>query len=123
MKNSTAKKQDILDRVRPLLDQDAHEIQPFGTIAKLPIALAEDVCKASVDNINQLIADTITLCDIYKRHRSRLAPFSFDRFSLRSRNCLSQQHRSTVQSTDAFVRGSLTPTTCAVPAGTDCTPS
>ena len=46
MKSPTAKKQDFLDRVRPLLDKDELEIQPFGTIAKLAIALAEDVCRA-----------------------------------------------------------------------------
>jgi len=41
--------------------QQAHEIQPFGHLVKLPIALAEIVCKESVDNLNQLLADTITL--------------------------------------------------------------
>ena len=40
MTNPTTKKHDLLSRVRPLLDQEAREIQPFGTIAKLPIALA-----------------------------------------------------------------------------------
>jgi starvation-inducible DNA-binding protein len=66
MKKPTARKQDILDRVRPLRNHDEREIQPFSAIAKLPIALAEDVCKASVDNLNQLIADTMTLRDMYK---------------------------------------------------------
>jgi hypothetical protein len=32
-----------------------------GTIAKLPIALAENVCKASVEYLNQVLAETITL--------------------------------------------------------------
>lgn len=77
MKNRTAKKQGILDRVRPLLDQHARETQPFGTIAKLPIALAESVCKASVENLNQLIADTITLRDMYKKHHWQVAGATF----------------------------------------------
>jgi starvation-inducible DNA-binding protein len=77
MKKSTAGAHDVLDRVRPLLDQDAHEIQPFGTIAKLPIALAENVCKASVDNLNQLIADTMTLRDMYKKHHWQVAGPTF----------------------------------------------
>ena len=78
MNRPTAKKRDnILDRVRPLLDRDAHEIQPFGAIVKLPIALAEDVCKASVENLNQLIADTITLRDMYKKHHWQVAGPTF----------------------------------------------
>jgi len=67
MKNHAAKARNI-DRVRPVVHQDSREIQPYGTIAKLPIALAESVCKASVENLNQALADTITLRDMYKKH-------------------------------------------------------
>ena len=77
MNDSTGKRSDITGRVRPLTDQHAREIQPFGSIAKLPIALAEDVCKASVDNMNQLIADTITLRDMYKKHHWQVAGPTF----------------------------------------------
>ena len=77
MNDSTGKRSDIIGRVRPLTDQHAREIQPFGSIAKLPIALAEDVCKASVDNLNQLIADTITLRDMYKKHHWQVAGATF----------------------------------------------
>src|SRR5207244_7043720 len=68
MKSHAVKDQSILDHVRPLVHQDSREIQPYGTIAKLPIALAESVCKASVENLNQALADTITLRDMYKKH-------------------------------------------------------
>jgi starvation-inducible DNA-binding protein len=77
MKKPTARKQDILSRVRPLRDHDEREIQAFNAIAKLPIALAEDVCKASVDNLNQLIADTMTLRDMYKKHHWQVAGATF----------------------------------------------
>ncbi|TMG95562.1 MAG: DNA starvation/stationary phase protection protein [Betaproteobacteria bacterium] len=77
MNDSTGKRNDIIGRVRPLTDQHAREIQPFGSIAKLPIALAEDDCKASVDNLNQLIADTITLRDMYKKHHWQVAGPTF----------------------------------------------
>jgi starvation-inducible DNA-binding protein len=30
----------------------------------MPIALGESACKESVDNLNQLLADTMTLCDL-----------------------------------------------------------
>jgi starvation-inducible DNA-binding protein len=77
MKSSSVKEKSILDRVRPLTDQHAKEIQPYGTIAKLPIALAESTCKASVENLNQLIADTMTLRDMYKKHHWQVAGPTF----------------------------------------------
>jgi len=77
MTNPTTKKHDLLSRVRPLLDQEAREIQPFGTIAKLPIALSENVCKASVENLNQILADTITMRDMYKKHHWQVAGPTF----------------------------------------------
>jgi starvation-inducible DNA-binding protein len=58
----------ILNRARPLVHQQAHEIQPYGHLIKLPIALSETACKEAVDNLNQLLADTITLRDLYKKH-------------------------------------------------------
>src|SRR5436309_4996645 len=77
MKSHAVKDQSILDRVRPLVDQDSREIQPYGRIAKLPIALAESACKESVENLNQLLADTITLRDMYKKHHWQVAGPTF----------------------------------------------
>ena len=77
MKKPPAGKHGILDRVRPLQAHDKREIQAFNAIAKLPIALAEDVCRASVDNLNQLIADTMTLRDMYKKHHWQVAGVTF----------------------------------------------
>jgi starvation-inducible DNA-binding protein len=67
----------ILKRAQPLAYQHANEIQPFGHIIKLPIALAESVCKESVDNLNQLLADTMTLRDLYKKHHWQVAGPTF----------------------------------------------
>jgi starvation-inducible DNA-binding protein len=67
----------ILNRAKPLTDQNAHEIHPFGRIVKLPIALAEKVCEESVNNLNQLVADTMTLRDLYKKHHWQLAGPTF----------------------------------------------
>jgi len=49
----------ILKRATPVTGQHAHEIQPFGHLVRMPIALSEHACKESVDNLNQLLADTI----------------------------------------------------------------
>lgn len=67
----------ILSQAKPLTHEHAHEIQPFGHLVKLPIALAESVCKESVDNLNQLLADTITLRDLYKKHHWQVAGPTF----------------------------------------------
>ena len=64
-------------RARPILHQHAKEVQPYGKIAKLPIALDETACESSVNNLNQLLADTITLRDMYKKHHWQVAGATF----------------------------------------------
>jgi starvation-inducible DNA-binding protein len=44
----------ILNRARPLAHQEAAEIQPYGHLVKLPIALAESACREGVENLNEL---------------------------------------------------------------------
>ena len=44
------------------------EIQAYGTIVRRPIALKTEVCLASVETLNQVLADTMTLRDLYKKH-------------------------------------------------------
>jgi starvation-inducible DNA-binding protein len=68
---------DILQHARPLVHQRGHETQPFGHLAKLPIALDEATCKKSVENLNQLLADTITIRDLYKKHHWQVAGHTF----------------------------------------------
>ena len=67
----------ILDRARPLVHQHAAEIQPYGHLVKLPIALSEKACLESVENLNQLLADTIALRDLYKKHHWQVAGPTF----------------------------------------------
>jgi starvation-inducible DNA-binding protein len=67
----------ILNQAKPLTHQHANEIQPFGHLVKLPIALAENVCRESVENLNQLLADTMSLRDLYKKHHWQVAGPTF----------------------------------------------
>jgi starvation-inducible DNA-binding protein len=64
-------------RAKPVLHQHAKEIQPFGKIAKLPIALDETACESSINNLNQILADTMTLRDMYKKHHWQVAGATF----------------------------------------------
>jgi len=67
----------ILRHASPLVHQKGHETQPYGHLIRLPIALAESACKESVENLNQLLADTITLRDLYKKHHWQVAGPTF----------------------------------------------
>src|SRR6202049_88489 len=64
-------------RAKPIQHQRGAEIQPYGKIAKLPIALDEKVCAESAENLNQLLADTMTLRDMYKKHHWQVAGHTF----------------------------------------------
>jgi len=77
MKKPTIDADAILLRAKPLTRQQAHEIQPFGHLVKLPNALPESACKQSVENLNQLLADTMTLRDLYKKHHWQVAGPTF----------------------------------------------
>ena len=67
----------LLKRATPITGQEAVEIQPFGHLVRLPIALSERVCQESVTNLNQLLVDTMTLRDLYKKHHWQIAGPTF----------------------------------------------
>ena len=58
--------------IQPILNQQNHAPAPtqrFGTVSqRLPIGLNEATRHGSVTMLNQLLADTITLRDMYKKH-------------------------------------------------------
>src|SRR5437667_2665813 len=60
-----------------LTQKRAHEMQAFGSVVTMPIALAEETRRASADNLNQLLADTITLRDLYKKHHWQVSGPTF----------------------------------------------
>src|SRR6478672_8254340 len=67
----------IIARATPLAHQQAHEIQPFGHLVRMPIALSETACREAVDNLNQLLVDTMALRDLYKKHHWQVAGPTF----------------------------------------------
>src|SRR5215475_11943113 len=75
--NSTRKFHYQPERARPKIHQKSAEIQAFGTIAKLPNGLSEKVCQASGERLNQILADTMTLRDLYKKHHWQVSGKTF----------------------------------------------
>jgi starvation-inducible DNA-binding protein len=75
MKTSTPTK--VARSAAPLTGQRAREMQAFGSVVHMPIALGEPTRRASVDNLNQLLADTITLRDLYKKHHWQVSGPTF----------------------------------------------
>jgi starvation-inducible DNA-binding protein len=58
----------VKDMVTPHWRQSAKEIQKYGSvIADLPIGLDEDVRAQLTERLNLVLADTITLRDLYKK--------------------------------------------------------
>ena len=61
----------------PILHQRGREIQKFGDIVRLPVGLDEKTCRKSVEALNQVLADTMTLRDLYKKHHWQVAGHTF----------------------------------------------
>lgn len=62
---------------QPMLHQRAKETQAYGTLTRLPIGLEESVCAASVEAMNQILADTMSLRDLYKKHHWQVSGPTF----------------------------------------------
>jgi starvation-inducible DNA-binding protein len=60
-----AQKQLSAPEAEPLLDFDkGQETPPWGTLTDLPISLGEETWMQSIEALNQLLSDTITLRDM-----------------------------------------------------------
>ena len=61
----------------PILKQRPREIQKFGEMIRMPIGLDEKTRASSAENLNQILADTITLRDLYKKHHWQVSGHTF----------------------------------------------
>ncbi len=53
---------------QPRLHQHGREIQAFGTVRQLPVALSYDTRMYSCERLNLILADTRILHSLYKKH-------------------------------------------------------
>ena len=61
----------------PRLGQRAPELQKFGSLRLLPIALSAEARRESSQILNQILADTSILCALYKKHHWLVAGPTF----------------------------------------------
>src|ERR1700752_356291 len=63
---------------QPRLHQKAQEIQAYGTVSHaLPLDLEEPVRLEMTEHLNQLLADTMTFRDLYKKSHWQVAGTPF----------------------------------------------
>jgi len=75
--SKTASKAAKTEPAEPIINQRGRIIQQYGTVIKLPIGLSESICLKSVNALNQVLADTITIRDMYKKHHWQVAGHTF----------------------------------------------
>jgi starvation-inducible DNA-binding protein len=67
----------VADEAQPQFNIEYREIQPYGTLKSLPIALEDNARAQSVSILNQVLADTMTLRDLYKKHHWQMSGATF----------------------------------------------
>jgi starvation-inducible DNA-binding protein len=73
----TDSKKKAVDVAQPDYKVSPNEIQPFGTLKDLPLALENNARQQSVAALNQVLADTITIRDLYKKHHWQVSGATF----------------------------------------------
>jgi starvation-inducible DNA-binding protein len=68
---------ETVSRATPNTHQREHEIQAYGSLIHMPIALSATARRESASNLNQLLADTIALRDLYMKHHWQLSGPTF----------------------------------------------
>lgn len=66
-----------VDSSQPVLHQHGHEIQQYGSLRELPIALNPNTRSESCALVNQILADTIILYHLYKKHHWMMRGHTF----------------------------------------------
>jgi len=90
MKKSTAKGASLLaaehTATKPLLHQQSksgsQETQHYGEIVPMPHGMPGDTVTKSVASLNQVLADSITLRDMYKKHHWQVVGPTFNQLHL-----------------------------------------
>jgi starvation-inducible DNA-binding protein len=77
MSSSTITRTDSSGLKEPIIPSMRGETQDFRVARRNPLALDPSVAAASIDSLNQLLADTLTLRDLYKKHHWQVSGPTF----------------------------------------------
>jgi len=64
-------------RASPITGQSARVIQEYGHVVQMPLGLSREARTENAGGLNQLLADTITLHDLYKKHHWQVSGATF----------------------------------------------
>lgn len=74
----TSRKASDQSAVAPNMNQPRNETQKLGEIVRMPNGLPEEACRKSVEMLNQVLVDTMTLRDLYKKHHWQVVGPTFN---------------------------------------------
>lgn len=63
--------------IQPILQQRGPVIQEYGTVRNIPLGLEAEVRQEMVNGLNQILADTIMLASMYKKHHWQVSGHTF----------------------------------------------
>jgi starvation-inducible DNA-binding protein len=64
-------------KASPVMHQRGKELQKYGTLRAIPIGLPDDARLKNIEAMNQILADTMTLRDMYQKHHWQVAGPTF----------------------------------------------
>ena len=103
---------DVSVEAQPQYKVEYREIQPYGTLKKLPIALEDNARAQSVATLNQVLADTMTIRDMYKKHHWQMSGATFYQLHLCSTSIMKSRQHSSISSPNASWRLAVSRSRC-----------
>ncbi len=64
-------------KASPVMHQRGKELQKYGTLRAIPIGIPEKARLENIQAMNQILADTMTLRDLYQKHHWQVAGPTF----------------------------------------------
>jgi starvation-inducible DNA-binding protein len=64
-------------KASPITHQRGQELQRYGTLRAMPLGLPDEARRTNIEAMNQILADTMTLRDLYQKHHWQIAGPTF----------------------------------------------
>ena len=72
-----ARKNKKTEAARPVMAQHGSVVQKYGHLIPMRLGLSPKICTHSVEALNRVLANTITLRDLYKKHHWQISGPTF----------------------------------------------